>query len=125
MGGELYLLLGEVLAVVRARRGADVVELVLELGEVALHEREAELQCRVGRGGAAQREAGGDLLARLMQLEVASRRSAEDKREQGGNEQAGGDHRVREAMLRKRSGPLPFSLRFMPAFIRFMQRWRR
>lgn len=110
------------LAVVRARRGADVVELVLKLGEVALNEREAELQRRVGRGGAAQREAGGDLLARLMQLEVASRRGAEDKREQGGNEQAGGDHRVREAMLRKRSGPLLFSLRFMSGFIRFTQR---
>lgn len=93
MGGTC-LFLGEVLAVVRARGFADVAEPLLERGEGVRHECDAERQGRVGRGGAGEREAGGDVCAGLVQLGFVGRRCTEDERGQGDDEQSDGDHRV-------------------------------
>ena len=92
MGMATYLRLGEVLAVVLARRGADVVELALELGDIALDEGKTQLQSLVGVRRAGVREAARSALAGLMQLEVAGGGLAQGKGDEGSEEQAGGNH---------------------------------
>ena len=87
-----YLLLGEVLAVVGTRGGADVVEPTLKLGSVALDEGETELKCLVGVRRASQREASGSTLEGLVDPEVASSGLAQGKGEKGSEEQGGCNH---------------------------------
>ena len=87
-----YLRLGEVLAVVRARRGADIVELALEFGDVALNESETQLQSLVGVCRAGKRVAGGGSLEGLVELEVAGGGLAQGKSDEGSEEQASSHH---------------------------------
>ena len=87
-----YLRLGEVLAVVLARRGADVVELALELGDVALDEGETQLEGLVGVCRAGERVAGGGSLEGLVELEVAGGGLAQGKGDEGSEKQASSHH---------------------------------
>ena len=87
-----YLGLGEVLAVVGARRHADIVELALKFSDVALDEGQTQLESLVRIRRAGEREAAGSVLAGLMELEVASDRLAQGKGGEGSKEQAGGNH---------------------------------
>lgn len=89
---KAYLGLRKVLAVVGAGGCADVVQLALKLVEVALDEREAELEGLVGQRRAPEGEAVGDVLAELVHLNVARRGLAEDGSEERSKKQAGGDH---------------------------------
>ena len=87
-----HLRLGKVLPVVHTRRGADVVELALELGDVALDEGETQLEGLVGVCRASERVAGGGSLEGLVELEVAGGGLAQGKGDEGSEEQAGGNH---------------------------------
>ena len=91
-GGRADLVLGEVLAVVGAGRRADVVQPALELGDVALRERDAELERLVGQRRGAERETRGRAGAALVHEHAPRGGLAERRGEQGGEEQAGGEH---------------------------------
>ena len=88
----IYLSLGEVLAVVGTLRDADVVELALELSDVALEEGETQLEGLVGVCRASERVAGGGSLEGLVELEVAGGGLAQGKGNERSEEQAGGNH---------------------------------
>ena len=87
-----YLGLGEVLAVVGARRHADIVELALKFSDVALDEGQTQLESLVRIRRAGEREAAGSSLADLVELEVASGGLAQGKGGEGSKDQARGNH---------------------------------
>ena len=76
------------LAIVRAGGRADVHQLALELGEVALHQCETEPEGLLGLRRATERETVGDALAGLVHLHVACHGLAQSQGEERDEEQA-------------------------------------
>lgn len=92
MGTRSYLVLRQVLAIVRAGRRADVDESALQLGDVALHESETELERRLRLGGRAEREACRRGFAVLVKLHVARHGLAQGKGDERDEEEAASEH---------------------------------
>lgn len=88
----IYLSLGEVLAVVGTLRNADVVELALELREVALSKGKTQLQSLVRVRRADEGEPARGAGTGLVELEVAGGGLAQGKGYERSEEQAGGNH---------------------------------